>query len=135
PRSYASWRDRCIDHAKVRFGKNLIKQLGDLLHQEDLSEDKRVGALRLAGHFGDSGLADAIWSCWQLDQERISRLDEYLWALAQCAGQRTEQFLTPICDAWANLSDKPEKQGSLSLRYEVGDSVSWAFWRVLPKTS
>lgn len=135
PRSNAMWRDRCIDHAKARFGVALIKDLDGYLRQEGLSDGKRIGALRLAGHIGDSGLADAVWSCWQADQERIPRLDEYLWAFAHCAGARTEEFLAPPCDAWASLSDKREKESSRSPRYAVGDSLSWAFWRGLPKAS
>ncbi len=135
PHSNVPWRDRCIEHAKARFGKSLIQELETLLRCDDISEGKRIGALRLAGHFGDSALADALWSSWESDQEREARLDEYLWAFVQCAGNRTEMLLTSLCDTWATLPDKAEKEGSRSPRYAVADSLSWAFWRRLPKSS
>jgi hypothetical protein len=135
PRSNAPWRDTCIDHAKARYGESLTNDLRVLLCREDLSEGKLMGALRLAGHFRDSSLADAIQHCWQSDKDRMSRVDDYLWAFAQCAGERTEELLTPPCDAWATLPAKAEKESSISPRYAVGDSLSWAFWRSLPKAS
>ena len=47
--SNAIWRDRCIEHARARFGIAFVKDLNDYLRQEGLSDGKRIGALRLAG--------------------------------------------------------------------------------------
>ena len=49
PGSNAIWRDRCIEHARARFGIAFVKDLNDYLRQEGLSDGKRIGALRLAG--------------------------------------------------------------------------------------
>jgi hypothetical protein len=136
PGSGASWRDRSIEHAKARYGATLIRDLDELLRSKELLEIDRVGGLRLAGHFGESALTDAIWKCWELDNERSSRLDEYVWAIAQCAGERTALLLASVCDAWAALPDQAEKQGNRSPRSEVGGGwLHWAFWKNLPKTA
>jgi hypothetical protein len=134
PGTEALWRDRCIDYSKAKYGDRLGGELPALLHRDQLPEIDRIGALRLAGHFADGRLADAIWACWQSDAERATRVDEYLWALAQCGGERTDALLAPVCDAWAALSDEAENQGSHSPRSAVAVNwLHWAFWRTLPK--
>src|SRR6266571_3421072 len=78
----APWHDRQIAHAKVRLGKTLVRMLDKLLNQSDLSGDTRTGALRLAGHFAESSLVDAIAACWASDSDRRERLRDYLSAAA-----------------------------------------------------
>jgi hypothetical protein len=136
PGCRALWRDNSIEFVEGRYGAALLRELDELLRSEELSEIDRIGALRLAGHFRNSSLADAIWRCWEADAERSARLDEYLWALAQCGGECTDALLAPVCDAWAALSDKPEKEGSHSPRSAVAvNGLHWAFWRILPKAA
>lgn len=136
PGSGALWRDHCIEYAQVKFGKTLITELDALLRGGQLSEIEIVGGLRLAGHVGDSALADAICACWRSDTERSKRLDEYLWAFAQCGGELTSELLAPVCDSWASLSDKADKEYSLSPRNAVASyGLDWAFWRKLPRAA
>ena len=112
----APWRDVQIEHAKLHHGAKLSKDLDGFLRRKDLNGPTRVGALRLAGHIGNPGLARAIEICWNIDEEKLKHLDEYLWAFGQCCGNEPARFLGPICDAWATLPNKPEREGDYSPR-------------------
>ncbi len=112
----APWRDIQIEHAKLRHGAKLSKDLDGFLRRKDLNGPTRLGALRLAGHIGDPGLARAIEICWNIDEEKLNHLTEYLWAFGQCCGNEPARFLGPVCDAWATLSDKPKRKGGYSPR-------------------
>lgn len=133
PGSGAAWRDRAIEHARARFGIALVNELDELLRRQELTEVERVGGLRLAGHLGETSLAEAIGICWASDAERETRLREYLWAAAQCGGERTEQLLSPVCDAWGALPDQDESESRPSRRDSLAShEIAWAFWRKLP---
>jgi hypothetical protein len=126
-----SWRDHHIGHAKARFGRHLLDQLDELLREPDLASDVRSGALRLAGHLGESSLSDAITATWISDRDRNDHLRDYLWAAAECCGTTPERLLGPVCDAWAALPDAPSKEGMPSPRsYLAHDHLSWAFREV-----
>ena len=110
------WRDVRIEHAKLRHGAKLIRDLDYFLRRKELNSLERIGTLRLAGHIGDPSLAHAIEVCWNIDDEKLNYLAEYLWAFGQCCGNEPARFLGPVCDAWAALPDKPEKEGKPSPR-------------------
>ena len=130
------WRDVQIEHAKLRHGAKLIRDLDCFLRQKDLDSIKRIGALRLAGHIGDSSLAHAIEFCWSIDDEKLNRLAEYLWAFGQCCGNEPARFLGSVCDAWAALSDEPEKEGKPSARDNLAAyELRFAFCRWPPHTA
>ena len=112
----APWRDIQIEHAKLRHGAKLSKDLDGFLRRKDLNGPTRLGALRLAGHIGDPGLARAIEICWNIDDEKLNHLVEYLWAFGQCCGNEPARFLGPVCDSWATLSDEPKRKGGYSPR-------------------
>lgn len=132
----APWRDTQIEHAKLRYGRNLSKALGTFLIRTDLSSASRIGALRLAGHIADPNLAAAIEACWNADAERVDHLADYLWAFAECCAYDPACYLGPVCDAWAALPDEPEKEGSLSPRDEVAyDRLRWAFQKWPPSAA
>lgn len=132
----ASWRDRQISHAKVRFAKLLVQKLDESLKQRELIGNMRTGALRLAGHLAEPLLADAIAESWLTDRERNERLDDYLWAAAECCGDDPEGLLGPVCDAWAALSDKETDDGRPPPRSNLAaDEISWAFNKDLPPTA
>jgi len=114
-----SWRDRQIEHAKMRFGANLRTAIDKLLRKVDAEPSVRIGALRLAGYLADPQLAEGIEVSWSTDPEKIGHLQDYLWATAQCCGNNPERFLGPVCDAWAALSDKPKSENSTSPRYDL----------------
>jgi hypothetical protein len=103
------WRDQQIEHAKSRFGDDLVRTLDEILRQAGLDQRTRIGALRLAGYLADHRVALAIEASWKVDAQVYHNLDEYLWAAAQCCGTDPERFLGPVCDAWAAL---PEKSGN-----------------------
>jgi hypothetical protein len=135
PGSGAPWRDNSIEYAKAKYNARFIKELDELLCRDELQEIDRIGALRLAGHLGEHSLGAAIGRSWQSDTERLSRLNEYLWASAQCGGEHAAALLTAICDDWAALSDEPKEHGSSPRNNVVADWLSWAFWRKLPRTA
>jgi hypothetical protein len=114
--SIAPWRDSQIEHAKARFGKRLISELAEILQQIGLGDDMRAGALRLAGHLADPALFDAIAVSWEIDEARGDHLQDYLWAGAQCCSDQPAKVLGPVCDAWAALSNVPEKEHHSSPR-------------------
>ncbi len=108
----APWRDAQIEHAKLRYGAALSTTLNGFLRRGDLEEFATIGAIRLAGHIGDPTLSLAIEVCWKSDVHRNSHLADYLWAYAECCGDEPARFLGPVCEAWAALSNVPEKEGS-----------------------
>jgi hypothetical protein len=127
------WRDRQIEHAKMRFGANLRKVVDRLLRQADLQQHARVGALRLAGWLADPQLGEAIETSWGTDADRNDHLRDYLWATAQCCGGSPDRFLGPVCDAWASLSDKSDDEHSPSSRDDLAaTNVRWGFRQNVP---
>lgn len=133
PGAKAPWRDIRIEHAKLRHGRNLTKALDGFLRRTDVDGAARVGALRLAGHIADSSLALAVEACWIADDERGDHLADYLWAFGECCANDPARFLGPVCDAWAALSDRSEKEGWPSPRDELAaHELRWAFHRWLP---
>jgi len=132
PGTGAPWRDRQVEHAKVRFGSRYRIAIGQLLRKKDLDNGLRVGALRLAGYFADSQLAESIEASWNLDAEKDAHLGDYLWAAAQCCGSEPQRFLGPVCDAWAALPSerdgtKPSPRDDLAAHH-----VKWAFRNDVP---
>ena len=130
------WMDIQIEHAKLRHGAKLSRDLDDFLRRKNLNGPTRLGALRLAGHIGDPGLACAIEICWNIDEEKIKHLAEYLWAFGQCCGNEPVRFLGPVCDAWATLPNKPEREGDNSPREALAAyGLRFAFRRWPPQTA
>ncbi len=129
--SNAPWRDRQIEHARHRFGSNMIGQLSELLCKKNIEDETRIGALRLAGHLGEPSLGKAVRKSWLNDKKRKQHLADYLWAAAQCCGDKPAKLLRPICAAWAKLSNRRSKHG-LAPREKLGvHGLSWAFSDVL----
>lgn len=129
----APWRDMVIGHAKLRNGRSLTRDLDSFLRRTDLDNAARIGALRLAGHIANPSLAVAIDACWTADEERGDHLADYLWAFGECCGDAPARYLGPVCDAWAALSDQPEKKGRASPRSSLAaHGVRSAFLRWPP---
>ena len=129
----APWRDAQIEHAKLRYGGALSTTLSGFLRRGDLEELATIGALRLAGHIGDPSLSLAIEVCWKSDVHRNSHLADYLWAYAECCGDEPARFLGPVCEAWAAISNVPEKEGwDLPRENFAGYELRWAFQRWPP---
>ena len=129
----ASWRDDQIDHAKFRYSRNLTKALDGVLKQIELGNSTRIGALRLAGHIADPELALAIEACWNVDEKLNEHLDDYLWAFAECCGVDAARFLGPVCDVWAALPDKSDKDNWPSPRDDLAShELHWAFQKWPP---
>jgi len=117
----APWRDVQIEHAKLRYGGGLTSAMAEFLRRTNLTSVVREGALRLAGHIADATLAPAIEASWNCDNERSDHLSDYLWAFAECCGDKAEQYLTPVCDLWASLPDKDQENGAPSDRFSVAE--------------
>jgi hypothetical protein len=128
----AIWRDRQIEHAKMRFGSKLRTAIGQLLRKPDLDNGARVGALRLAGYLADPELAESIEASWNHEVEKGNHLKDYLWASAQCCGNDPDRFLGPVCDAWAALPS--ERNDNLpSPRDDLAaHEIRWAFHKDIP---
>ena len=130
------WRDVQIEHAKLRHGAKLIRDLDYFFRRKELNSLERIGALRLAGHIGGPSLAHAIEVCWNIDDEKLDHLAEYLWAFGQCCGNEPARFLEPVCDAWAALPDEPEREGRPSPRDNLAAyDLRFAFRRWPPHTA
>ena len=123
-----------IDHVKQCRGESFIRELGNLLRSSQLAPNDRSGALRLAGHLGDSELASAIKASWLIDTNREERLADYLWAGAQCCGDIAADLLEPVCDSWSALPDEAQESHSSSPRDDLAaDEIRWAFQNRLPE--
>ena len=133
PGTRASWRDSQIDHAKTYHGSTIVKELTAFLTEYDLSWDARIGALRLAGHLANPDLRHAINTTWEVDDERLAHVGEYVWAVSRCCEDEPERYLGPVCDAWATLSDRPTSEGHPAARPAVAlHHLQWAFGRYPP---
>lgn len=130
------WRDSQIEHAKSKYRYSITETLANTLRGTDLPSQVRIGALRLSGHFAEPSLAPAIEASWNSDNDRLNHLDEYLWAFAECCADDPERFLGPVCDAWASLSDQPEKEGYSSPRNSLAaHEVRWALHQWPPHSA
>jgi hypothetical protein len=132
PWTGAIWRDRQIEHAKVRFGGGLRKALDDLLRRPTLEPRLRIGALRLVGYLADPQLAEAIEVAWRSDDERDTHLEDYLWAAAQCCGSDPSRFLAPVCDAWAALPNVRDNNAPSPRDDLAAHTVNFAFRKHIP---
>lgn len=122
------WRDRLMEHVKLRFGKKLTAAIVDLLRKENLSEVARLAAIRISSSIADPILAEAIETSWANDADRLNHLDDYLIAAAYCCEADPARFLGPICDAWASLPSDPKEKGLPSERDDLAaNGVRFAF--------
>jgi hypothetical protein len=129
----ADWRDRQIEHMKVRFGEKISKVLQSVLETPDLHVQARIGSLRLAGFLADANLADAINYSWQNDPQNREHTAEYLWAFAMCCGGNAEKYLAPVCDEWSQMTDQAQDGNWTSPRYQViAHELRWAFQKWIP---
>lgn len=127
-----------LDHVKKRCGKVLISTLANFLRRPALLDWERCGALRLAGHLADAELTEAVKDCWNVDPDRGKALVEYLWAFAECVADSAdaEALLKPVCDLWASLPDKADKEYLPSPRLQVVEfGIRWAFRRKVPEAA
>ena len=125
-----------IEHVQILHGRSLFSGLNDLLSSGRLSPATRSGALRLAGYLGDSTLTIAIKASWFIDTTREDRLDDYLWASAQCCCDHPASMLALVCDCWAALSNQTENEHSASPRDSLAShEIRWAFRDRLPETA
>jgi len=132
----APWRDLQLEHAKRMYSVAWRNSLDAYLRRTDLNITSRVGALRLAGHLADAGLAVAIEACWGNDPNRLEILSTYLWAFGQCCQDDPARFLGPVCDAWASLPDESSKDGKSSPRNSIAaHDLRWAFQKWPPKSA
>lgn len=124
------WRDALIEHAKHRYGTEMCQSLGQMLRNAEQPERARSALLRLVGFFADASLSEAIATSWKLDDSRVERLDDYLWAAARCCHEDCASILVPLCEVWSSLSDEPVQPGHRSARSAVsGEGLQWAFRR------
>ena len=133
PGTTAPWRDFQIDHAKTHHESSIVHGLSRLFTECILSSDVRIGALRLAGHLANPDLREAINTSWKVDDERLAHIGDYLWAFSRCCGDEPGRYLSPVCEAWATLSDRPTSEGETAARPAVSlHSLQWAFGRYPP---
>ncbi|MBB5985485.1 hypothetical protein [Sphingobium lignivorans] len=98
------WRQRQIEHAQLRHADTLVAQAETYLLDRDCDPKTREILLHLAGSIADPRLLPALLQSWALDEGRLDRLEDYLWAFAFCCSEENaEQALSPVCDAWAAL--------------------------------
>jgi hypothetical protein len=127
------WRDRLMNHVKLRFGRNLSSAIDPQLRRTDLSGPARLGLLRMAGYISDPSLAETIEISWNADGNRQSHLADYLVTASYCCGDQPERILAPICDAWAALPSKAENENEPSAREDLAaHGVRFAFQRRPP---
>jgi len=130
------WRDLLMEHVKLRFGPNLITALDTQLRRADVQGLIRLGLLRLAGLIADDLLGGAIEASWNADVNRDQHLADYLISASYCCGTQPEQLLEPICDAWAALPDKAEKEEAPSAKDDLAAfSARFAFQRRPPNSA
>ncbi|RJF90646.1 hypothetical protein D3876_10545 [Sphingomonas cavernae] len=129
----AQWRERQIEHAKLRHADTLVVQLASRLQDRAIEGSIREALLNLAGSVADPRLSPAISTSWAADDDRGERLDDYLWAFAFCCiSQDAESVLGPVCSAWAALpqtrnGSKPSPRDELA-----GSGIRWKFERRPP---
>ncbi len=125
-----------IEHVQRRRVRALVRTLNAFLRNDQLPAAGRSGALRLAGYLADPTLASAIKTSWLADTGRDERLTDYLWASAQCCGEDAAGLLAPVCDKWAALPDKADREHSVSSRNNLAaHEIRWAFRDRVPESA
>jgi len=127
------WRDRLMEHVKLRFGKKLTTAIADLLRRKTLPEGARLAAIRISASIADPILAEALETSWVNDADRLNHLDDYLIAAAYCCEADPARLLGPMCDAWASLPSDPKEKNGPSERDDLAaHGVRFAFRRQPP---
>jgi hypothetical protein len=122
-------RDRLIEHARMRFGSDLVNGLSVLLQDGRSSQRLRIGALHLAGFLGRSELATAIRAAWDSSRDQTSELPAFVWAGGRCCGGTPAEVLDAPLDLWASLpADRDKKPSGSHDQSIVEDAgLQWGF--------
>lgn len=126
--------DSVFSRALHRHSANLIKECSALLESGDTTDDRRQGALVLAGFIGHPSLGAAVRVGWRSMTDKVSAILSALWAGIRCGESDPSGILGPIVDAWAQLPDD-RTDGGLSDRVVIGDSLRFAIRRGSPAAS
>jgi hypothetical protein len=128
PGTGAPWRDIQIEQGLARHGETLKRNLARALDDARLQGASLLGAVRLAGHFGDPALGTAVFKAWSRDDGREAVLGDYIWALARCCGKDPGGLLEPALEAWASLPDETADDTKLGARTQVAEyALRFAF--------
>ncbi|WP_224621729.1 MULTISPECIES: hypothetical protein [unclassified Mesorhizobium] len=123
----SSWRDRLIDHVKIKFGQALIDDISRQL-RTCAPGAERIGVLNLSGFVGSSDLAGPISEAW--GSYSAEELSAFLWAASQCAcAGKAEVLLRPICAVWAQLPDDEQIRHMERRSGIAAHSVRWGIAR------
>ena len=127
-----SGRKELVEYVKTKHGDQMVDGLCAALSKPGATEIERSSGLVLCGYLQRPAFGPAIWKCWELDEDRVARLDEYIWAAAHSGGTFMEQLFGAIFIEWEHLpeSDRPE---DFQTRSDVAiRGVNWAFEESVP---
>lgn len=128
----APWRDIQIEQGLARHGPTLKRNLARALEDATLQGAGLLGAVRLAGHFGDPALGTAVFKAWSRDDGRDTVLGDYIWALARCCDEDPGALMEPALEAWATLPDERADDMNPGARTQVADHALRFAFRAWP---
>ena len=117
----------CLSDIRDSDAKDaLVESIATIVDSGKLTQEGIAGALSLAGALADPRLSKTIARCWNFTDKKEDVLLNGLWAALRCGDCDHDIVTRPLIEAWASLSDTPEKPHCLSDRNEVGDSLRLA---------
>ena len=127
-----SGRKELVEYVKAKHADEMVDELCAALSKPQANEIEKASSLVLCGYLKMPVFGPAIWKCWELDEDRVARLDEYIWAASHSGGDHMEQILDAVFVAWADLPES-DKLESFQTRGDIGlHAVNWAFEDSVP---
>lgn len=127
-----------IQHAITKYHDNFVCRIKNKLKDASIPEKQLSGVLRICGYLSDPDLYNYLKESWNNSNKEKQKilLDDYLWACAQCCGDKPEVLLNPIFEMWASLPSENKANGLGSERDQFASNVvRWAFEKYIPKNA
>ena len=118
-------RDRIVEHADHRHGKQIAKQIREQLSPTDLAALDAKSYLALLGHFRFAGFDQLILDVWKRHQDEV--LAYAIWAAARCPLQDVNHVLGPLVERLAALPVRQDYTKSLTEREWMTLFLGWGF--------
>ena len=110
---------RALEMTLVRHADRIIFELKSILRDPVLSDDRRKGAIELAGYLASTELETDIVVCRERAQDAGIVFIPGLWAALRCLGEDPLLLVIPTIKEWQNLSDEYDENGKKSSQRDI----------------
>jgi hypothetical protein len=123
---------RSVEVALTRHPEQLVEGLHRALRDPALSDNKRKGAIELAGYIGNSAFEQDLAICFRGAHDSGLVLVPMLWASLRCIGDAPNISAGPIIEAWRSLPSEAAGRNDRSQRSRVAGSLQMALAKGIP---